>query len=59
VQADTDPQADAAYCRMNRQGATDRAGRPIEPGEKPVPGRVELDPPEPGQLGANPPMVGG
>jgi hypothetical protein len=37
----------------------DRAGRAVEPGEEPVPGGVEFHPAEPGQLRADPPVVGG
>ena len=59
VQADAHLQADVAYCLMNRLSAADRAGRPIEPGEKPIPGGVKLDAAEPGQLGTDPPMMGG
>jgi hypothetical protein len=49
VQADAHLQADVAYCLMNRLSAADRAGRPIEPGEKPIPGSVKLNAAEPGQ----------
>jgi hypothetical protein len=52
-------QADVAHGVADRLCAADRLGRPVEASEKPVPGGVEFHVAEPGQLCADPPMVGG
>ena len=50
VQADADLQAEFAHRLMDGQSTADRAGRSVEPGEEPVPGRILLYAVEPGQL---------
>ncbi len=50
MQADAHLKVEFAHRLMDGQSTADRAGRSVEPGKEPVPGRILLYAVEPGQL---------